>query len=265
MIFMKSNYKKGNLSVTIFVLLVILVCGVSIFYFLTSNSKIGVHLGNSRIQDMTYLYENQIYSFLEEVGKQAFYESYDKFAKEGFYASPVIHREGNLKFYSLDEELNEKFLKEFKDNLENKIISIEFKEYPLKNFSEFFLKETKTSSGKIFNINGDFLTLEINDFEIFYSSEKINISYFPSLSVKIDYESNNLKSFEEIYEVKQKCKIYESSKEIKECFEQMGDFEILVSEKGEGDEKYFLIKFVSKDRFFILDKYTKIELEFVLA
>ncbi|MEJ2267628.1 MAG: hypothetical protein P8X70_00955 [Nanoarchaeota archaeon] len=237
---MKS--KKAQIEIILLVILILFLVSTTIFSFITNSSKIETTISNSNLVRNIYSKENSIEFYIVQEGKHAIVKTYDFFVRNNKFA------DSNTKeFAELSQNLRDDFILEFRENFRQS-----FQDYSgedIKNLKDLVLQG---------NFNVDFeenIILKIDNLEEKDFSKRMNIGFFPKFNLEFDFSDMGLHSFDEVYEVKEKCKNSIES----ECYNDLFNFNVEIEEKESGN----LVKFESKKEFLIGDEIRKIDFDFI--
>jgi len=246
----KMRSKKGDMSIVLLVLLTFLAVGAALFSFITSGS-VAKEVIDPRVIESVYVQENNIGNYLNEIGENALVKTYSDLVKSGDYISvPVKFNSGYPFFDSLRTDLNSVFIEKFKENFKNEI-----KNY---NFEEDYLKQLESSE---FEISGSYNDLEIifKNLEIeksFGEEDILNVYYKPEIKTKLNFEKVGLIDFNELYNIKESCKIAT-------CSLEKNGFEISEGQISIGGIVKKVVNFNSKEKFLTDSGYDFIKFGFI--
>jgi len=250
--------KKGDITILLLVVLVLLLTSATLFSFIISSGKTEVKISNARFIENFYSRQDLAEFYLSQAGEIAIVKTYNEFVEEDDYINnPIYNFREEVEFRELHSKLNENFHNKFAENFKT-----EFKKY---DFEDDYLKNLKETIG-----DGDFdvivsegvLTLVVNSWEMKSFIDDINITYVPRISLKFDLKKIGLHSFEDIYEIKERCK---GDENIEDCFSDLINFEVSVLEKEKSSgEKYFFVTCATKKDFLIGDEFKVMRFSFVL-
>ncbi|MEK6917539.1 MAG: hypothetical protein AABW51_01185 [Nanoarchaeota archaeon] len=249
--------KIGSVHVTLIVFMMITTVVTSIFIFTTSESGFETKISDARVVQFT----SNVYDFgefyINQAGEKAFVDSYIGFIQDNsFIENPKMNSQGDVEFTKLSSNLDNRMLRDISPKFKDNFNSYEFKN----NFMEEIKDSINKDKFRITNENEQF-KIVVSNLEFNFSSNNINVVYFPEISDLLDLNKVGLNSFDEIYTAKEKCK---KDEKIKECFEkELKSFNVSVEQKTDNGNKYYLIKLSSKKEFFINDEFKSIELSFV--
>lgn len=249
--------KKGDIAILLLVVLVLLLTSATLFSFIMSSGKTEVKISNAKFIENFYSRQDLAEFYLSQAGEIAMVKTYKEFVEEDDYINnPIYNFKDEVEFKGLHSKLSENFHDRFVENFKTEFNSYDFEEDYLKNLKEIIK-------------DGDFdavvdegsLTLAVNDWEMKDSLNDINITYSPGISLKFDLKKVGLHSFEEIYEIKERCK---GDENIEDCFSDLINFDVSVVEKEKSDEqKYFFVTCATKKDFLIGEEFDSIRFSFV--
>ena len=251
-IIMKKN-KRGDMTVLLFVVFALIISSAALFSFITSSNKVEAKISDSRFIENLYLDKSLAEVYLTDFGEYAIVKTYEEFvAGDKYIENPNYNSEYQVRFGDLNSGLNEEFSNNFVEAFKTEFGRYDFEEDDLQN-----LKEIIVAGYFDVEFDGEVLTIAINKWEMNDSLNDIDVAYSPRISLKFDIERIRLHSFEEIYEVKENCK---ASENVKNCFEDLANFEIEVLENG-GD---VFVEMESKKDFLIDGEFKTIKFGFVM-
>lgn len=249
--------KKGDIAILLLVVLVLLLTSATLFSFIMSSGKTEVKISNAKFIENFYSRQDLAEFYLSQAGEIAMVKTYKEFVEEDDYINnPIYNFKDEVEFKQLHSKLSENFHDRFIENFKTEFNSYDFEEDYLKNLKEIIK-------------DGDFdavvdegsLTLAVNDWEMKDSLNDINITYSPGISLKFDLKKAGLHSFEEIYEIKERCK---GDENIEDCFSDLINFDVSVVEKEKSDkQKYFFVTCATKKDFLIGEEFDSIRFSFV--
>ena len=250
--------KKGDMTILLLVILVLLLTSVTLFSFIISSDKTEVKISNARFIENFYPRQDLAEFYLIQAGETAIVKTYNEFAEEDDYINnPIYNFQEEVEFRELHSKLNENFHNKFAENFKTEFKKYDFEEDYLKN-----LKDIIWDGDFDVIMGGGFLALTVNAWEMKSSLNDINITYVPRIFLKFDLEKIKLHGFEEIYEIKERCKEDEN---IEDCFSDLINFEVSVVEKEKSSgERYFFVTCATKKDFLIEDEFKIIRFSFVL-
>ncbi|MEK6945665.1 MAG: hypothetical protein AABW63_02640 [Nanoarchaeota archaeon] len=249
--------KNGSVHVPLIVFMTVATVITAIFIFTISASNFEAKISDARVVQFT----SNVYDFgefyINQAGEKAFADSYFELINDkSFLENPKINSNGDLEFAKLNSNLNDEMLKKISPKFKENFNSYEFT-------NEFMVKikeSISTDRFRIVNENGK-SQIAVTNLEFSFSSNNINVVYFPEISALLDTNKIGLDSFEEIYTAKEKCK---NDEEIKECFEQeLKSFNVDVGQKTDNGNRYYLVTLTSKQEFFIDGEFMSLKLSFV--
>ena len=258
---MLNKNKKGELWIVALVLLIFLLTTATLFTFATSSDKIEVEISDARFLQDSYIKEGNVKNYLSLALEEAIVEAYkDITDNEGYIEDPVIiNSEGEIEFNDLAADVNSVFLEKVRSNFQSIFLGYDYDEnYLIK--AELYVDSDNfeiTFEEAVFDLS----LLEKIPFEDSY--KQIVWRYTPLIEVSSSLKKVGLESFEDIYSVKEDCKVFE---DIQTCMQnKILNFNIVVEDKKDlSDNEYKLIKFTSKREFLINNNFEKINFEFVL-
>jgi hypothetical protein len=251
--------KKGDLSVYLFVVLLVVDLSAILFIFHSSSVQANAMIVSPLNVEKVYSQEELAEFYIKDAGERAFVKTYKEFVsneKYDYIEQPVEIVDGYSKFNRLDDKLEENFNKRFEENFKELFLSYEFEKSFLNEVKGLINEDKFEFKDGVLSVNGLILKSVFEDIEIFYE---------PVLEVKLDNKRIGFASFEEIYRFKEKCA---DSEEIVVCYEdnekmvygfdiQYEDFFI--------DDYYLILYFESERDFFIDDGFEKIKFSFVVG
>jgi hypothetical protein len=247
MLIIKNKKGSESIATTLLVFLILLVCTSSLFIFITHSKKVNIEILDAGIMNEVQLKQNLAEFYIREASEKAVVESYDEVIKNNEYIKePTYNLEKNVEFNELNNNLNQIFIEKFKIN---------FKNY---KFQEDYLKNLQENISPPF-FDGEKLNINVSNFEINEFSEKINVTYYPKISLNIELNKIGLDNFDKIYQIKEECKDEESIEKMENCFKNnLTNFNVKIVEKIiSEDEKYFIVNLTSKKEFLINGKFIK--------
>lgn len=242
--------KKADMSIVLLVLLTSLAVGAALFSFITSGS-VAKEVIDPRVVESVYVQENNIEFYLNEIGERALVKTYSDFVKEGDYVSvPVKFNSGYPYFDNLRPDLNDLFIKKFKDNFKNEIRNYRFEEDYLKqlNSKEFDVV------GSYNNFEVVFKNLEMK--QSFGEENILGVYYKPEIKIQLGLSKIGLINFNELYEVKIECKNIG-------CPLKKSGFSITDGEISIGGKMKRIISFESQKKFLMDSGYDFIKFGFI--
>ena len=254
--------KKGDVAITVLVLLVLVVTGAALLTFLNSSQDIEAKILESDVVDIVNTREASSRLYLKQIGEEAYVMTYLNFVEDGRYLKDRTKKslEGNsylqIGELSGSNELNEEFIRIFRKNLVNRFRVHNFEDNPeiLKNlFNKINLDEFEVSG------SSEKLEVKISDFSVEreFKEENLKVTYSNPFSVELSFAKERLIGFEEILEFKQSC-VGDSRIG---CYDgkDLDNFNVEASEiLGE-----VLIKMTSKNEYLIEKEFKKIEFSFI--
>ncbi len=248
--------RRGDITILLLVILVLLVASATLFSFVTSSGKVEAKISDAKFVENIYYKENLVEFYINQAGEKSISKTYRIFSENGDYINNPIISGGEIEFGKIHNKLNENFYIKFNQNFKEEFENYNFEEDYLKN-----LKEVILDGNFDVIVNEENLVIKINNLEINNSVKNINITYIPEISLGFDFQKIGLHSFEKIYEVKEGCKNVE---EVENCYNKLINFEsnVIEKEKSNGG-KYFFVTLTSKKQFLIDGKFTNINFSFV--
>lgn len=251
-----SNFitnKKGDLSITLLVLLVVVLAGFTLFTFYTNSGKIEARVIDSRFIEGSYSAENAIEFDMESAGENALAKSYEEFVSRDFFAR-IQNKE--IDFGGANLALNGEFLANMN------------KEFLVKKYeSEKNLKLISSSVGKYFaetNLSGFYSVRSVstekggNKLDWGFSQTpasaagiagSIIVVYNKNIQNKVYFERIGLYGLEKIYSLAKSCVVESDSTIAMQCLnEKMPNFNFNVFARDGGG---FIIKAETKRTFSI--------------
>lgn len=250
--------KKGDMTILLFVILVLLVTSATTFSFIMSSGKTEAKISNARFIETLYSKQDLAEFYLIQAGEIAIVKTYNSFVEEDNYINnPIYNSKEEVEFKELHSKLSENFHDKFVENFKTGFDSYDFEDDYLKN-----LKETINDGDFEITVDREALEIVIDSWGMNDSLNDINITYTPEISLKFDLKKIGLHSFEEIYEIKERCK---GDENIENCFSDLINFDVSVVEKEKSDgQKYFFMTCTTKKEFLIEDRFDSIRFSFVL-
>jgi hypothetical protein len=243
--------KRGDIGLVLFAVLTVALVVFTLISFATVNrNSLAIGEGASAISKT----KNEYNSFKMALGiliEESFVDTYMHFAENGDYIS------GKRVFTGKDGMLLDEY--GFAELADSEKISRDFSILFLSNFNKR-VNEAKgsTSKGvftrmpKVFdffdgdisdltfetNFDSDYFSLKFSEISSEKEYNKIKVIYSSGLDYKYDFEKFGLVGFNNLYEVKEKCKNL-ALPEMKNCFEtELENFSVEITEKEikQGDE-----------------------------
>jgi len=193
--------KRGEISILLLVILILLVASAALFTLATSSGKVEAKIVSAGFLENLNLKQNHIEYYLDQAGKNVLAKTYKEFAEENNYINNPVSVEGVAEFGELHAKLKENFGKEFKENLK-----IEFASYGFEIDSLKQLKKIILDGNFEIVVDDDNVILSVDSLGGNYSLENIEINYMPKIKLKFNFEEFGLHSFEEVYNIKELCK-----------------------------------------------------------
>lgn len=257
--------KRADIAITILVVLVLFLTGITLFSFLKSPGKIEEKIINVKFMNSFQLKQQTAEFYLEQAGKNAFVKTYEQFAKGTNQYDFIANRKSNNYFGELHPKLKENFIEKFRENFKKEISgyliddSFSFTSEILEKTKQL-VKEDKFSLA----FEGEILELKSSELIIEDSSPNAEVLFIPKISLEFDYEKLGLHSFEKIYRMREYCLSLEGNPEIlnslvrEECLrEGLLNFEIGVNEES-------LVNLKTEEEFYLDGGFKRIEFSFVL-
>ncbi len=247
--------KRGDVAILLLVVLVLLVTMTTIFTLVTSSEKVEIKISNTRFIENFYLKQDLAEFYIGQAGEKAIVKTYKEFVEGDDYINNPIRSEGEVEFGEIHSKLNENFRDKFRENFKTEF-SYDFENNYLKNLRGIIIDDDFEVI-----VDSGILTIVIDSLEMNIFIKDINITYVPEIFLDFDFKKIGLHSFEEIYEIKEKCKEDEN---IEDCYNNLINFEVSVVEKEKSDEeKYIFATLATKKDFLIGEKFENIEFSFV--
>ncbi len=248
-----SKNKKGDMTVLLFVVLVLVMSSATLFSFINSSGKVEAQISDARFIENLYSDRDLAEFYLIGASEITIVKIYDGFVESDSYVgNPNYNSEHQVRFGVLNPGLNKEFRDNFIEEFKTEFSRYDFEEDYLKNLKEII---AVGSFDVVFD--GEVLTMSINNWELNDFLNNINVTYSPRIYLKFDMMKMGLHGFEEIYDVKESCK---GDENVKSCFEELVNFEVEVAEKGED----IFVEFTSKKDFLIGGEFRNINFGFVL-
>ena len=250
--------KKGDITILLLVILVLLLTSATLFSFITSSGKVEAKISNARFIENFYSRQDLAEFYLSQAGEIAIVRTYREFVEDDNYINnPIYNFKEEVEFREIHSKLNENFHNKFVENFKTEFKKYDFEDDYLKNLKEIIEDEDFDVI-----VDREILGIVIDSWEMNGSLNDINITYVPGISLKFNLKKVGLHSFEEIYEIKERCKYKE---DIESCFSDLINFEVSVVEKEKSSgEKYFFVTCATKKDFLIGDGFDRIRFSFVL-
>ncbi len=252
-IFSRKN-KKGDMTVLLFVVLVLVMSSAALFSFVINSGKVEAKISDARFIENLYSDKDLAEFYLTGASESAIVKVYEEVVESDSYVGNANYNsEHQVRFEFINPELNNEFRNDFIDEFKTEFSRYDFEEDYLKN-----LKEIIAEGNFEVVFDGEVLTMLITTWKIDDAMNDINVTlYSPRVYLKFDMGKMGLHSFEEIYEVKEGCK---GSENVRSCFEELVNFEVVVTEK---DDDVF-VGLTSKKDFLIDEGFRNINFGFVL-
>lgn len=253
--------KRGDVSVVLLVLLVLVVTGASVFSFITNSGKVSSKISGAGVVEGVYLEENLIEFYLNEAGKRAVVVSYNELINsEEYVENPVVNFRNEVRFGNLHPNLNENLKTKFSKNLKTEFLAYEFKEDYLINLKQSILDEEFSVA-----LSKGVFRLSVSGQELDNVLENNSITYFPEISLDFNLNEIGLDSFERVHATKEFCKDKASKNLIENCFnEKLKGFTSLVEEKtAVSSNNYTFVALTSKKEFLINEQFKNIKFGFI--
>lgn len=248
--------RKGDVSVLLLVILVLLVASATLFSLVISSGKVKAKISSAQFINNFYVKQELIEFYFNQAGEKTIVKTYDEFSNSGDYINNPIISGGEIEFKNINNRLDENFKNRYIENFKEEFESYNFEEDYLRDLRQIILDENFDVV-----VDKEIVTMTINNLEMNSSIEGINVTYIPEISLEFNLKKIGLHSFNEIYNVKEKCK---NAEELEECYSDLIYFDVIVEEKEKSSsEKYFLVTLTSKKRFLIDRKFENIGFSFV--
>lgn len=202
--------KRGDISITLLVFMVVVLTGSVLFSFIRSSGKITGNIADSRFLEGAYFGEEGARSFMKAASEDALIKSYYEVANE----------KGDDLFKNFDEIAVDNLIKE-KFNAK---FAEEIKKYGAgEKVMQDLLAEVEKGNF-VSSFDGDGMSIEIKDFAISAGvvgqnkETKIGVIYRPKMIVNVSLEELGLYGFWKINNAIEKCKSAKSDSEISNCF-----------------------------------------------
>ncbi len=200
--------KRGDMAVIMVVFMTLLLVGVALYYFNTSNKAYAETIQNPDILDKVYFQEDQAKFYLQDSLERATINTYQDFIDNELYIVNSVKKDDYLIF---DKPWNEE------EKFERKLIEnfgIEISKYKIEGF-DLGNMEINAEANNIFvkmkNFNADFSTTE----------NEVGVSYDKEINAELNLNEFGLHSFKEISDVKEYCKEIASAVEKGNCYSEV--------------------------------------------
>jgi len=233
--------KRGEISIYLLVILVLLLTSISLTTFYLSSKKVLGEIYNAGITDKIELKKNYVLYYLDFFSKKSLIESYHEIISKEKNFDNVISMNNNLK-----DLFNNKLKKNFADF----------------ETEDYYLNELKNKIEKnefIYEIDENAFSLDINNFKIEESINNIQIEKSSDLMWSKSLNEIGLENFTEIKKSKEICLNKKNVDEIKQCFEEnLKKFEVKVFEEKDYTGKLiYKINFETK-KIYMIDNEFKV-------
>jgi hypothetical protein len=250
--------KKGDVSVTLLVMMTVGISIASLLIFYLSENKIISELQSPRPVLNIYAERELLGFYAYDVLRQSVIESYNELAgSRGFISETPICEEfdGARVFCSPDTNL--------KSNLENNARIRFFQKFKPEELKKRYKEENIDIELGLDKINiklGNSFKLEIKNITFVYSQadSKIIVRHNFDISQEIKFDEIGMASFEEIYKKINECKALE----FRACF-KLDNFDVDIEEESYSGQGFYNIKMVSKANFFLNNELKPIEIAFL--
>jgi len=250
--------KKGDVSVTLLVMMTVGISIASLLIFYLSEKTIISELESPRPVLNVYAERELLGFYAYDVARQSVIESYNELAgSRGFISETPICEEfsGIRVFCSPDTNL--------KSNLENNARIRFFQKFKIDELKKRYREENIDIELGLDKINiglENSFKLKIKNITFVYSEadNKIIIRHNFDVSQEIKFDEIGLASFEEIYNKINECR----SKNFKECF-KLENFDVNIEEESYSGQGFYKIKMTSKASFWLNNEFKKIEILFL--
>lgn len=246
--------KRGDMAVIIVVFMTLLLVGVALYSFNTSNKAYAGVIQNPNVLDKVYVQEDQMRFYLQDSLERAEIKTYQDFIDNELYIVNSVKKDDYLIF---DKPWNEeeKFKQKLTENFKTEISKYNLEGFDLGNL------EINVEGNNVFvkmkNFNADFST----------TGNEVVVSHSKEINVELDLNEFGLHSFKEISDVKESCKEITSAVEKGNCYSALlknfdvsaelirkdagGNVITLFTDEAEVADAYSVITLRSKKSFFI--------------
>lgn len=251
--------KRGNVQVTVFILLAILLMGFTIFKFATTSKIVEEKIGGAEVMESFYSDEEQINFYFQETGERAAIKAYKEFASEGWYADGMQFVDGNVVFENLNPGFRENFIIAFEEKFKEEFAKYKFENSYYQRVSEYLQKGDLIAE---LDASGNILKFKMAAPQmIVITNNELRGSYSFEIKNKIRLDEIGLESFEKIKDAKDSCKNEGDVVKIKDCISnKIKNFE----SSGRESNGYYLIDLQSKKEFFIDGNKERVEFNFAM-
>lgn len=255
---MKNNFlfnlknRKGDLSINILVMLVLLICVSSVFMFLTSNTKAEAVVAGAGLEITSILERHQVEAYCYEVAELALIDAYYAISLENDYVLP------------LNPLINEKFSESVYKGIKN-IFSGKGQNYAYDNVHLLTLRNAILDENQFkrsdFKTDSEGVSFSVSGLYLSNTGDKSNVDYIATIQIGTTFNEAGLNSFQEIESAKDSCSGKDSQAEIENCFGEKLDYFYVSAE--EKDDKW-LIRLESTRSYLINGVVKPIELRFLI-
>jgi len=251
---MNKKNKRGDMTVVLLVVFVLVISSAALFSFIASSNKVEAKISDARFIENLYSDRDLAEFYLVGASESSIIKIFNETVESDSYIEePNYNFDGQVRFGVLSSGLNEKFKEDFVEEFKIEFSKYDFEEDHLKS-----LKEIVAAGSFDVVFDGEVLTVLITSWKFDDALNDIEVTlYSPRIDLKFDMMKMGLHSFEELYEVKENCKGREN---IQGCFEELVNFEVEVAEKGED----VFVDLTSKKDFLISGGFRNINFGFVL-
>ncbi len=192
--------RRGDASVLVFVVLVLLVCGIALFSFVYSSKRASIEIFNSNLIEAVYAEQSDLNFYIREKVDSVYLKTYSDFVSNGRYliGDQILLHEDRQFFYFIllkdDASVNSEFKASLKDNLK----SISFSENEILDSPQLKIIQDKFANGDFlldgplenFNIVFADIPLKSN-----FKKENLNVTYLTDISLNYNLKEFGLVSF----------------------------------------------------------------------
>lgn len=244
--------KRGDLQVTLLVLLILVASLTLLFIFYSEGKKTKSDFYGPITSYDVLTKDNYIDFYISQIYTEAFYKTYDLFlTNEHYFISPPETKEGVIVFGNLDDSWKEKF----KTNLHLEVRS-EARSY---KFNEEFLEGVRLRL-----VAGEFTIEEVDEGFVIAISNTLNsrnslieTEYSYAFRKELSFSLLGLNSFDKIYEAKESCLSDKEVDSIENCLSSDLNFNVEIIE---GSIKLFILS--SKKDYYFGDNLNKFKFHF---
>ncbi len=223
--------RRGDVSITLLVFLILFLIGATMFIFITNSNKVGALIGDSRFLDASFYESSRVKFYLESAAEKAVFDGYQN----------VLNRQGLISLDSFDEnDFSSQVKSEILNNFENEKEPYGLTDIKLKNVE----------------ISGDSFVFSFGDFPIVATlSDKDNneISraiYRPSIIFETNVTVLGLYDMSFVKRVILGCADVKETAGLQACVaENLPNFNVSAGEIGKNGER--AVYLLSKRKFFI--------------